>query len=316
MSDLLSPLPRFTLRQLHYFVTTARCGQISVAAQAVSISQSAMTLAIADLERLLGAPLFERGRHGVSLTHEGHAFMQQAEEVLRAAHEAASFPFQRRTDVQGRVELATTYTVQGYFLLPWIARFRKLFPLVELVPVELPRTDIEQRLRDGSLELAVLLLSNLNTPQHLHTQVLASSRRQLWVSSHHPLAGQSSARWSEIAQHPYIVPMMDEAERNAAHYWASSGLQPVSWLRTSSMEALREMVALGLGITILSDMVFRTWSLDGRRIQRVPVETELPSMQVGMAWSAERPLSPAAAAAREFLSSGSGQGDQGARRID
>ncbi|MFS9605579.1 LysR substrate-binding domain-containing protein, partial [Klebsiella pneumoniae] len=65
--------------------------------------------------------------------------------------------------------------------------------------------------------------------------------------------------WSDLAPYPYIVPMMDEADSNSRRYWEQAGLEPASWIRTSSMEALREMVALGLGVTILSDMVFRTW---------------------------------------------------------
>jgi DNA-binding transcriptional LysR family regulator len=297
------PAPRFTLRQLHYFVAVARSSQISVAAANVNISQSAMTLAIAALEKVLGAALFERGRHGVTLTFEGHAFLQQAEAVLQAAQEAERFPFHRRTDVSGRFEIAATYTVQGYFLLPAVARFRKLFPLVDIVPVELPRPEIEQRLREGTLELAVVLLSNLEQPAQLNTRVLTRSGRQLWVSSHHPLASHASVGWAELARYPYILPMLDEGDVNATRYWQASGHSPASWIRTSSMEALREMVALGIGVTILSDMVFRPWSLDGRRIQTLPMTAELPAMEVGLAWGQQRELSPCAEVFREFLAS-------------
>jgi DNA-binding transcriptional LysR family regulator len=71
-------------------------------------------------------------------------------------------------------------------------------------------------------------------------------------------------------------------------------------LKTSSMEALREMVALGLGVTILSDMVFRPWSLDGRRIRAVNLNWAVPEMEVGLAWQADA-LSAPAAAFKEFL---------------
>ncbi|MDP1097790.1 LysR substrate-binding domain-containing protein, partial [Klebsiella quasipneumoniae] len=91
------------------------------------------------------------------------------------------------------------------------ARFRKLFPNVEVVPIELPRPEIESRLRDGSLELAVVLLSNLQSRAGIATRMLVSSRRQVWVSHNHPLAGRSVVNWSDLAPYPYIVPMMDEA---------------------------------------------------------------------------------------------------------
>jgi len=308
--------PRFTLKQLHYFVTAARAGQISIAATEVSISQSAMTLAIAELERALGALLFERGRSGVTLTYEGHAFFQQAQAVLQVAGEAARFPFHRRTDVAGRLEIAASYTVQGYFLLPAIAKFRKLFPLVDIVPVEMPRAGIERGLRDGSVELAVVLLSNLDDPSALDTTVLTRSRRQLWVSSHHELADRGSVTMAELARYPYVLPMIDEGDRNALRYWREAKLEPASWIRTSSMEALREMVALGLGVTILSDMVFRPWSLDGHRIRTVPVDTRLPVMEVGLAWARHRPLGAAAEAFRELLAISQGGTPEAATAAD
>jgi DNA-binding transcriptional LysR family regulator len=67
------------------------------------------------------------------------------------------------------------------------------------------------------------------------------------------------------------------------------------------MEALREMVALGLGVTILSDMVFRPWSLDGRRIRALPVDARLPVMQVGLAWPAAAVTDPCVDALQDFL---------------
>ena len=107
MPTTLPALPRFTLRQLHYFVAVARCGQISAAATEVGLSQSAMTLAIADLEQAVGTALLERGRQGVTLTHQGQGFLQHAESVLRMANEAARFPFRGR-DLEGKLELAAT----------------------------------------------------------------------------------------------------------------------------------------------------------------------------------------------------------------
>lgn len=301
----------FSLRQLHYFVTAARAGQISAAAAQAHISQSAMTIAIGELERLLGAPLFERGRSGVTLTYEGHAFLQQAEAVLEVANEAARFPFQRRTDVSGRFELAASYTVLGYFVLPALAKFRKLFPLVDVVPVELTRAQIERGLHEGRIELAVALLSNLEERAKLHTHTLTRSRRQLWVAAHHPLAEGGPASAAQIAEHPYILPMIDEGDANALRYWRDAGLNPTSVLKTSSMEALREMVALGLGVTILSDMVFRPWSLDGRRIRTVDVAWSVPDMEIGLAWARDTVSAPAQAF-REFLVRTGAAGNAGA----
>ena len=67
------------------------------------------------------------------------------------------------------------------------------------------------------------------------------------------------------------------------------------------MEAVREMVALDLGVTILSDMVFRPWSLEGRRIKAVPLKDPIPTMEVGLIWLKGRRLSPVAEAFRSYL---------------
>jgi DNA-binding transcriptional LysR family regulator len=300
MTAGLPALPRFTLRQLHYFVAVARCGQISAAATEIGLSQSAMTLAIADLEQAMGTPLLERGRQGVTLTFQGQGFLQHAESLLRMANEAARFPFRGR-DLEGKLELAATYTVLGYFLLPALARFRELYPRIELSLEELPRQEIEARLTNGQLEMGALLLSNLETSERLETRVLGRSRRQLWMAANHALAGRGSVSFEELATLPYILPTVDEGDRNARRYWADAGHTPRKVIQTSSMEALREMVALNLGVTILSDMVFRPWSLDGRRIHAVPMDAHLPVMEVGLAWSSGTPLSPCAAALEQFL---------------
>jgi DNA-binding transcriptional LysR family regulator len=60
---------------------------------------------------------------------------------------------------------------------------------------------------------------------------------------------------------------------------------PKTKLRTSSVEAVRSMVANGQGVTILSDMVYRPWSLEGKRLETVATDVLTPSMDVGLAWS-------------------------------
>jgi DNA-binding transcriptional LysR family regulator len=73
-------------------------------------------------------------------------------------------------------------------------------------------------------------------------------------------------------------------------------------LKTSSVEAVRSMVADGMGITILSDMVYRPWSLEGQRIEVRNLVGEIPSMDVGMAWNKSKPQSPATKTFHDFLS--------------
>jgi len=301
-----NPPFRFTLRQLQYFAKAARVGQISLAAAECHVSQSTMTSAIAELERGLGTLLFDRNRAGVSLTYPGHLFLQHAETVLEAANEAARQPFRGQSEVAGVLHLAASYTLLGYYLLPFIAKFQKLNPLARIVPVEQDRAQLEASIGAGELELGLALISNMREPRRFERLVLARSRRQLWVSAEHPLADKSLVSLRDIAGYPYVLALVDEGEISAMRHWDRARLKPNSFLRTSSMEAVREMVALGLGVTILSDMVFRPWSLDGRRIRTVPVKNPIPPMEAGLIWRKGNALSPLAQAFRHYLEASAG----------
>jgi DNA-binding transcriptional LysR family regulator len=138
-------------------------------------------------------------------------------------------------------------------------------------------------------------------PKRFQRVVLARSRRQLWVAAANPLAEMSHVSLADVAPYAYIVPTVDEGDSSAMRYWNEAGLQPAAFIRTSSMEAVREMVALDLGVTILSDMVFRPWSLEGRRIKAVPLKDPIPTMEVGLIWLKGRRLSPVAEAFRSYL---------------
>lgn len=300
---MTSTRTRFTLKQLHYFRSVAQTGQISLAAAEENVTQSAMTASIAQLESGLGTLLFERSRSGVSLTHAGHLFLQHATRVLEAAEDAASHPFQEPQRLRGVIVLAASYTVLGYFILPYLSRFQKQYPEVRVVPQEMDRGLIERRLEDGSLGMAVALTSNMEDLRRFSKISLARSRRQLWVAHSHPLAELSQASLKDVAASTYIVPTVDDGELASSRYWRDAKLKPSSTISTTSMEAVREMVALGLGVTILSDMVYRPWSLDGRKIQTVPLKGAIPPMEVGLLWKRGRRLSPAEEALSKFLSS-------------
>ncbi|MFY8030511.1 MAG: LysR family transcriptional regulator, partial [Devosia sp.] len=78
----------FTLRQLQYFIAVAEEGTVSGAAQSLSISQSAVTEAIKELEGDLGVALFERHRRGLTITHKGHQFYRHANRILGSVSDA------------------------------------------------------------------------------------------------------------------------------------------------------------------------------------------------------------------------------------
>jgi DNA-binding transcriptional LysR family regulator len=290
-----------TLRQLRYFVAAAQTGQFSMAAVNEHVSQSAITNAVLALESGLGTRLFERLPQGVTLTPDGQDFYNHARRVLDAARDAIHKPPFRSHDMRGTVRIAASYTVLGYFLPDLLARFRATYPYVEFDLHDMERAEIELGVLAGEIEVGVVLLSNVEKLGRFGNQVLMRSRRQLWVAPAHPLAQVDAPSLKDIAAHPYILITVDEGEQSTLRYWKKKNIAPKIAFRTSSMEALRGLVAHGFGVTVLSDMVFRPWSLEGRRIEARPILDVVPQMDVGMIWQKGAQLNGAAAALQQFL---------------
>jgi len=290
-----------SLKQIRYFIAAAESGQISQAAIELNVSQSAVTAAVQQLEATLGTRLFDRIPTGVALTPEGSRFLLHARNVMAAVAEAVRMP-RGGAATAGRIRVGVTYTVAGYFLPRHHARFARNFPEISVELVEAPRSTIEQGLMDGTLDIAVMLVSNLEATGEIEAETLIRSRRRLWLPADHPLLRESRVHLADVAPHPYVMLTVDEASHTAGRYWARAGLQPNVVFRTSSVEAVRSMVAAGMGLTILSDMVYRPWSLEGQRIETRRLAEEVPSMDVGLAWRRGAAMSPATRALRDFLS--------------
>ena len=129
-------------------------------------------------------------------------------------------------------------------------------------------------------------------------------QRRLWTCANHPLLHKASVRLADLAGEPFLMLTVDEAERSAMRYWQRTPHVPNVIFRTLSVEAVRSMVATGMGITILSDMVYRPWTLEGHRIDLKTVDDEVHTMDVGLAWKSKAQLSPAARAFCEFVAAG------------
>jgi len=298
----------FSLKQIRYFIAAAESGQVSHAAMELNVSQSAVTSAIQQLEANLDLQLFIRNPTGVSLTPEGARFMLQARNVMAAVDEAMRISNSSHATITGRVRVGVTYTVAGYFLPRQHVRFQRNFPHVAIEMFEAPRIEIEQALLDGALDIAVILISNLDAKDRLQSEPLLRSRRQLWTPLDHPLLKREEISIADVSGYPFIMLSVDEANQTAGRYWSKTPYEPNVIFTTSSVEAVRSMVAAGMGITILSDMVYRPWSLEGQRIETRILTDPIPTMDVGLAWVRGRPFSDATRAFHDFLALASSGG--------
>lgn len=272
-----------SLRQIRYFVATAELGQISRAAVELSISQSAVTAAIRELERTVNLQLFQRSPTGMDLTPAGREFLFHAYEILQKVHEATHLDIPSGT-VQGRLSVAASYTVMGYFLPDHLQRLRRSFPGLDIQLFEVNREAIEEGLLSRRYDIAVVLTSNIRDPR-VASETMISSTRRLWVPSRHPFLEKARVSLSDVAREPYIMLTVDEAADTALSYWSATRYRPNVKLRTSSVEAVRSMVAGGQGLAILSDMVYRPWSLEGQRLETIVLQESIPAMNAGLAWA-------------------------------
>lgn len=298
-----------SLRQIRYFIAAADAGQVSKAAKNLNVSQSVVTTAIKHLEEMVGSSLFERHQSGIALTYEGNRFLDHARHIIQSVDEAIRIPKRVKEDVTGRINLAVTYTVAGYFIPKLLAQFSRSFPNVQINMSETDRTNIEEGLITNGYDIAVMLTSNIINHEEIAHAPLLRSRRRLWVNTNHPFLKKQTVTLQEIAQEPYIMLTVDEASNTAQRYWNKTPYRPNTIFRTSSVEAVRSMVANGMGISILSDMVYRPWSLEGRQVGVIDVSDNVPTMDVGLAWAARRDQSKAVKSFIEFmhLSMGSDQ---------
>lgn len=272
-----------TLKKLKYFLATAETGQVSLAATELNVSQTAVTAAIKSLERTFECKLFDRHSNGVTLTFQGQELRRRAQVVDTAVQEVTESLQTNSGTVKGSVKLGISYTVAGYFLPPILSQLCRTFPSIDIELFELNRAEVEQQLINDDIDLGIILVGNIKHHELLESTILVRSQRRLWTHSAHPMR-RKSVTLSDIANEPYLMLTVDEAEQSALRYWARTSNMPNVVFRTSSVEAVRSMVARNMGVTILSDMVYRPWSLDGARIEATSIRDKVDPMNVGLAW--------------------------------
>ena len=297
-------MPAFTFKQIRYFVAAAETGQISRAAAELNVTQSAVTVAIRQLEEQLGLTLFRRSSAGVTVTQEGTELLRLGRDMLSTAEQALHLKRAQGHDAAGVLRVGVTYTVAGYVRPALLMRFIRIYPNITVKLHESSRAMVQKSVIDGGLDLALGMFEESDPIEDLDATILHRSRRRLWLAANHPLLEVQSLSLQRILREPYIGLTIDGALINTMRYWNSFGLQPNFVFQTSSLEAIRSMVGSGMGVTILSDMVYRPWSLDGQRIETRDIDGDVPTVNVTVLAPRNRALSAAGVAFRTFLERG------------
>ncbi|MEZ4404016.1 MAG: LysR substrate-binding domain-containing protein [Kofleriaceae bacterium] len=152
------------LRELEHFVAVAAAGTFTAAARRVHLSQPALTASIQRLEHELGAPLFDRGRRGATLTAAGQAFLARAQASLAAFADGKRAVGEIQGLAAGEVRIGGGATACTYLLPPVLARFRRAYPGIHLAMREGYTDELEQAVDAGALDLAVITIDRGRPP--------------------------------------------------------------------------------------------------------------------------------------------------------
>ncbi|MFJ8146412.1 LysR family transcriptional regulator [Streptomyces sp. NPDC096048] len=265
-------------RLLTTFTTLARTGSFTAAATELHLAQSTVTVHIRTLERDLGVRLFDRLPTGALLTDTGHRLLERAEEVLdtvarlRAAGDDAGV-------VSGRVVVGSPESLCASRLPGVVAALRTSHPEVDVHLYAAGTAECLEGLRSGRLDLALLLEEETEFPD-VTGEPVAREPLALVSAPGHPLAAREhAASWPELAAESFFL--LEEgcsySDALARRLLDVPGGRP-RLTRFGSVDAARNCVAAGLGLTLLPLTTVaeelrrgRLVRVDGPRFPDVPV---------------------------------------------
>jgi DNA-binding transcriptional LysR family regulator len=241
------------LRQLEYFVAVAEEANFTRAAARVHISQSGVSAQIRQLERELGATLFDRSGRTATLTTAGRLALAHARAALAAAEAVQQSVDDVNDLVQGTlvVGMVTACTVTALF--DALSTFHHAHPGVEITLIEETSDQLTERVRAGTVDLA-LVGSAATPPADLEALEIVSERLVAAVPPGHPLARRSSADLDDVLAHPVVCMPVGAGIRTVFdRACAARGLQPTVALQASAPDTVADLAHRGLGVAILSE---------------------------------------------------------------
>lgn len=193
------------LRQLAVFVAVAEEGSFTRAADRLHVVQSAVSAGVRNLERELGARLFDRSTHKVALSDAGRALLPEARKTLAAASAARDAVDGVRGGVRGTIVLGTLQAqgMRSVDVAGVLARFRAEHPAVEVQIRQGGSLEMTTKVREGELDLAFVALPDQRFPG-VELTPLASEPIVLAAAADHPLAGRSRAELAELGSETMI----------------------------------------------------------------------------------------------------------------
>ena len=270
--------PRLSLRQLQIFRAVAEHGGTTQAAEAVSLSQSATSAAISELERLLGLRLFDRIGKRLLLNDNGRSLLPQARAVLDSA--ASVEQWARQGDAQvGEVRIGASTTIGNYLLPGLLAQFRKHLPesAREPWPVQVYIANSAEVVREvTAFNLDFGLIEGPCHAAELEVTPWREDELLVVASADHALATRRRVSISALREATWLLREAGSGTRETVNQLLLPHLHQLkSGMEFGNSEAIKRAAAAGLGLTCLSRSVVQDF-IDASTLLKL--RTELPPL--------------------------------------
>ena len=243
----------YTNHQLVVFCTVAHYLSYTRAAEALYLSQPAVSQQIKTLEQMLGLQLFARRGRGIILTPAGHEFLQHAERLLALLAETANVVQEIHNLGRGSVLLGASTSAATYVVLPLLSAFHALYPRIQVTLVVADHHSIEERLVTHQVDLAVMSL--IEQPKRFVVESLMPHDLVVMASPTHQLVHRSALAaltLQDLVQETFLLREQGSGTRlDIEQYFARAGISYQVGLELGSIEAIKEGVAAGLGIAVM-----------------------------------------------------------------
>lgn len=273
---------RFTLRQVHYFVTVAEFGSISRASERLNISPPSLSTAIAQLEGAFGIRLFIRQHsQGLSLTGEGRRFLEEAKQLLARASAMHRSANEISHELRGPLAVGCHVTLAPIVLPTVRAAFDAAHRNVSWSMTTSDQSTLVDRLLAGEIDVA--LMFDLGIARELAFEPLVELKTHAIFAQGHALSLRESVSLEELAELPLILLDQPLSRDYFVGLFDATGCEPHVVDRICDNNLLRSMVANGLGYSLANLLPINAASADGKPIVARPLSNAHAPISVGVA---------------------------------
>jgi DNA-binding transcriptional LysR family regulator len=301
-----------TLRQLRAFVLVAQLSSFTRAAQAMHVTQSALSLLVRELEAAMDMRLVDRTTRSISLTAAGSEFFASAQRVLADLEHAIDNVDQLVAKERGRVVIAAPLVLSSTFLPRILAGFRAVYPRIQLVLHDCLPTQVLPQVSAGLADLGIG--SFRRAEKDLQRVLLFKEALVAVFPAAHPFGSIGRLTWRQLARGPVLALRQGSIFRDLTESgFSSAGLALEPAFEADYAGSLIGLVDAGLGVAVLPAMA--TTLTDTSRIRWKRLEDPVVEREVLMVHRTGTSLSPAARAFADFLTTQEPHTPTGRRRV-